>query len=220
MPAADERNRFIEKHYGLVHACCHRFTGRGVDYEDLFQAGSVGLIKAADAFDESRNVCFSTYAVPVILGEIKRIFRDGGTVKVGRTLKERSIKINAARERMLKKNGTEPTVSELASELALSEEEVIEAIGAAQPCLSLSAQGGDGEEETVDLPVNCDEEMFDRIAIGEIRQSLSDSEWQLIGLRYFKGKTQNETAVILGMTQVQVSRKERAILAALRKKFA
>ena len=220
MPAADERNRFIEKHYGLVHACCHRFTGRGVDYEDLFQAGSVGLIKAADAFDESRNVCFSTYAVPVILGEIKRIFRDGGTVKVGRTLKERSIKINAARERMLKKNGTEPTVSELASELKLSEEEVIEAIGAAQPCLSLSVQGGEGAEETVDLPAACDEEMFDRIARGEVRQSLSVLEWQLIGLRYFKGKAQNETAAILGMTQVQVSRKERAILAALRKKFA
>ena len=105
------RAEFIEKNLGLVHSCAGRFKGRGVEYDDLFSAGCMGLVKAYDGFDGSRGLCFSTYAVPVILGEIKKLFRDGGTVKVSRSLKELSLKISAVRERCVKETGQEPTVS-------------------------------------------------------------------------------------------------------------
>ena len=107
------REEFIEKNLGLVHACAGRFKGRGIEYEELYAAGCLGLVKACDGFDTGRGVCFSTYAVPVILGEIKKLFRDGGTVKVSRSLKELSLKINAERERCLKRTGQEPSVTEL-----------------------------------------------------------------------------------------------------------
>lgn len=213
-----ERNEFIEKHYGLVHALCNRFRGRGVDYEDLFQAGSIGLIKAADGFDEGRNVLFSTYAVPVILGEIKRIFRDGGTVKVSRNLRELSLKITAFRERYIKEKGEDPTISEIAAALNVTEEEIIESLNAAKPVLSLTAS--DDENENIDFPVDYRDALFDRIAINEIKENLPSDEWHLLVLRYFRGKTQSETAALLSMTQVQVSRKERSILEKLRKKLA
>ncbi len=215
-----ERNKFIENHYGLVHSLCHRFMNRGVDYDDLFQAGSIGLIKAADGFDESRNVQFSTYAVPVILGEIKRIFRDGGTVKVSRNLRELSIKITAFRERYIKEKGTEPSLSEVAKGLEVTEEEVIESLNASQPVLSLTLTDDENENENIDLPVDYRDELFDRLQIGEIRSALENEDWHLLVLRYFRGKTQTETAQILSMTQVQVSRKERLILEKLRKKLA
>ncbi len=215
---SDERNKFIEQHYGLVHACCRRFVGRGVEYEDMFQVGSIGLIKAADAFDDSRGVCFSTYAVPVILGEIKRIFRDGGTVKVSRTLRERYMKISAMRERLLGQTGREPTLSELATELSLTEEETAEAVASAQPVLSLFAENGrDGSAP--EPPVCCEQELFDRLAVDEIKSSLSDEDWQLLRLRYFGDRTQSETALLLKMTQVGVSRRERALLSELKRKF-
>ena len=106
------REEFIEKNLGLVHACAGRFKGRGIEYEELYAAGCLGLVKACDGFDTGRGVCFSTYAVPVILGEIKKLFRDGGTVKVSRSLKELSLKINAERERCLKRTGQEPSVTD------------------------------------------------------------------------------------------------------------
>ena len=112
------RAEFIEKNLGLVHSCAGRFKGRGIEYDDLFSAGCMGLVKAYDGFDGSRGLCFSTYAVPVILGEIKKLFRDGGTVKVSRSLKELSLKISAVRERCVKETGQEPTVSQLAERLA------------------------------------------------------------------------------------------------------
>ena len=111
------RSAFIEQNLGLVHSCAGRFRGRGIEYDDLYSAGCMGLVKAYDGFDESRGVCFSTYAVPVILGEIKKLFRDGGTVKVSRSLKELSLRINAAREHHCKLCGVEPTLSQLAEEL-------------------------------------------------------------------------------------------------------
>ena len=114
------RSTFIEQNLGLVHSCAGRFRGRGIEYDDLYSAGCMGLVKAYDGFDESRGVCFSTYAVPVILGEIKKLFRDGGTVKVSRSLKELSLRINAAREHHSKLCGTEPTLSQLAEELGES----------------------------------------------------------------------------------------------------
>ena len=109
-----DKNDFINKNLGLVHSCCSKFKGRGIEYEDMFQAGCIGLIKATKGFDETRGLMFSTYAVPVILGEIKRMFRDGGTVKVGRTLKELSLKVVRENERLSKTLGREPTVSEIA----------------------------------------------------------------------------------------------------------
>ena len=114
------REEFIERNLGLVHACAGRFKGRGIEYEELYAAGCLGLVKACDGFDTGRGVCFSTYAVPVILGEIKKLFRDGGTVKVSRSLKELNLRINAAREHHRKLCGTEPTLSQLAEELGES----------------------------------------------------------------------------------------------------
>ena len=125
MPAElQPREEFIERNLGLVHACAGRFKGRGIEYEELYAAGCLGLVKACDGFDTGRGVCFSTYAVPVILGEIKKLFRDGGTVKVSRSLKELSLKINAERERCLKRTGREPAVTELAETLGTTPEQI------------------------------------------------------------------------------------------------
>ena len=132
------REEFIERNLGLVHACAGRFKGRGIEYEELYAAGCLGLVKACDGFDTGRGVCFSTYAVPVILGEIKKLFRDGGTVKVSRSLKELSLKINAERERCLKRTGQEPGVTELAETLGTTPEQIALAIRAALPTLSLT----------------------------------------------------------------------------------
>ena len=112
-----ERQKTIEENIGLVHACAHRFQGKGIEYDDLFQAGCMGLVKATDAFDTGRGVRFSTYAVPVILGEMRRLFRDGGTVKVSRSLKELGMKLNRCREQFAREHGREATITELAQQL-------------------------------------------------------------------------------------------------------
>ena len=134
------REAFITQNLGLVHACAGRFRGRGMEYDDLYSAGCVGLIKAYDNFDESRGVCFSTYAVPVILGEIKKLFRDGGTVKVSRSLKELGMRVQAAREYTMKLCGAEPTLQQLAEQLDEPIENVALAIQAAQPAMSLTPE--------------------------------------------------------------------------------
>ena len=140
------REAFITQNLGLVHACAGRFRGRGMEYDDLYSAGCVGLIKAYDNFDESRGVCFSTYAVPVILGEIKKLFRDGGTVKVSRSLKELGMRVQAAREHTMKLCGAEPTLQQLAEQLDEPIENVALAIQAAQPAMSLTPdQSGRGD---------------------------------------------------------------------------
>ena len=118
------RTEFIQKNLGLVHSCAGRFTGRGIEYEELYSAGCLGLVKACDGFDPNRGVCFSTYAVPVILGEIKKLFRDGGTVKVSRSIKELGLKVTAERERLMKLTGAEPTVAQLAQNLGATPEQV------------------------------------------------------------------------------------------------
>ena len=137
------REAFITQNLGLVHACAGRFRGRGMEYDDLYSAGCVGLIKAYDNFDESRGVCFSTYAVPVILGEIKKLFRDGGTVKVSRSLKELGMRVQAAREHTMKLCGSEPTLQQLAEQLDEPIENVALAIQAAQPAMSLTPENGE-----------------------------------------------------------------------------
>ncbi len=213
------RSAFIEQNLGLVHACAGRFRGRGIEYDDLYSAGCMGLVKAYDGFDAGRGVCFSTYAVPVILGEIKKLFRDGGTVKVSRSLKELGLRINAAREHHHKLCGTEPTLSQLAEELGESIENITLAVQAAQPALSLTPEGEDSDRQ-MDIPVESpEEELADRIGLQEVLNSLPEEDRLLIRLRFYAGRTQSETAAVLRTTQVQVSRRERKILKRMREKL-
>ncbi len=212
------RNEKVVSNIGLVYSCVKHFTGRGAEYDDLFQAGCLGLIKAADKFDESRGLCFSTYAVPVILGEIKRIFRDGGSVKIGRTVKEKSRKALALKEELTLKLGREPTVSELAESLGVDVCEASMLINASMPVQSLTF-GEDGEIQA-DIPVNSHEpEISDSLALFQVLDSLEEKDRTMINLRYFLNLTQSETAKRLGMSQVQVSRREKAVLANIRKKL-
>ena len=214
-----DREILITENLGLVHSCAHRFTGRGIEYEDLFQAGCMGLVKAFDAFDTERGVRFSTYAVPVILGEMRRLFRDGGTVKVSRSLKELSLKTTKERESFLLKNGREPTVSELSEILSVSVEEVTEALCAAAPVISLTAGEDEGGGQT-DVPVESPEdEITERLSVIKAISDLEEKDRTLIKYRYYENKTQTETAKILGMTQVQVSRREKKILEILRREL-
>lgn len=211
----ENRDKMIEDNIGLVHSIAKRFTGRGVDYEDLFQTGCVGLIKAVDNFDESKGFKFSTYAVPVIMGEIRRIFRDGGAIKVSRALKEKSVKAQMLRERFAKRELREPTVSELSDMLGCGVDETAEILNVINPMLSLNSFGEDGSE-SLDVPFDNREEIFDRISVMQVMEKLSDEERFIIDSRYFNGKTQSETAQKLGVSQVQVSRKEKDILKKLR----
>lgn len=211
----------IEENLGLVHSCARRFTGRGVDYEDLVQAGCVGLIKAVDNFDDERGFSFSTYAVPVILGEIKRIFRDDGTVKVSRIIKDRGRKISYIKEEFSRINGHEPTVGDISSILGISEEETAQAINASLPVFSLTpAEDGDSRGE-FDVPTESyDAEIADKIALRQIMEQLEERDKKLIEYRYFKGLNQTKTAELLNMNQVWVSRREKAILLIMKKKLA
>ena len=194
--------------------------GRGIEYDDLYSAGCMGLIKACDGFDESRGVCFSTYAVPVILGEIKKLFRDGGTVKVSRSIKELGLRINAAREHHMKLFGTEMTVGQLAQELNESPEAVALAIRASMPAMSLTPENDDGEDRQMDIPVDSpEEELADRISLEEVLAALPEEDQQLIRLRFYGGRTQSDTAKLLHTTQVQISRRERKILKLMREKL-
>ena len=211
------REQFIEENLGLAHACAGRFRGRGIEYDDLYSAGCVGLVKAYDGFDDSRGLCFSTYAVPVILGEIRKLFRDGGTVKVSRSTKELGLKINACREHFLKTQGCEPTVSQLAQQLNAKPEQIALAIRAGQPALSLTPAGEEEDAREWDIPVDSpEEELADRIGLAEAMQALPEKDRLLLTLRFYRGKTQSETAAVLGTTQVQISRRERKLLSKLR----
>ena len=211
------REAFITQNLGLVHACAGRFRGRGIEYDDLYGAGCMGLVKACDNFDPERGVCFSTYAVPVILGEIKKLFRDGGTVKVSRSLKELSLRINAAREHHRKLCGTEPTLSQLSEELGESVENITLAIQAAQPALSLTPENREDDDHQMDIPVESpEEELTDKIGLAEVLESLPEQDRLLIKLRFYANRTQSETAKALHTTQVQISRRERKILIRLR----
>ena len=212
-----ERDRLAERHIGLVHSLCKRFSNKGIDYEELFAAGCLGLSKAINHFDESRGLQFSTYAFPVILGEIKRLFRDGGTVKVSRSLKELSLKIARLNSESLQKDGKELTVSRLAARLNVSAERVAEAIGSARAPLSLTAEADDEGNPQLDVPSpDIQYEISERLCLRQALASLEHEERRLISLRYYHSKTQVQTAEILGMTQVQVSRKEKKILAKIR----
>lgn len=211
-----DRDRFIEENLGLVHSLCRRFAGRGIEYDDLYQAGCIGLIKATDAFDEQRGLCFSTYAVPVIMGEIRRLFRDGGAVKVSRSVKELGLKISREKQIMEQKLCREPTVFELAEKLGVSPEEITEAMCASQPTVSLT-RDDDGESCETDLPtVSTEDEISDRLLLDAAFEKLDETEKRIVTYRYYEYLTQNETAGLMNMTQVQVSRAEKKILLKLR----
>lgn len=215
-----ERNRLVSENMGLVHACANRFRGRGVDYEDLVQSGCIGLLKAAEGFDESRGFMFSTYAVPAIIGEIKRIFRDGGTVKVGRSDKEKARNLLALRDEMTTELGREPTISELAQKSGFEIAEASQLLCASMPVLSLTVDDESGECSEIDVTTgDTTEEMGDSIALRAAVENLSDRDRKIVEFRYFSGLTQTVTAKKLGMTQVQVSRREKIILQELRKKL-
>lgn len=214
-----DRNSMVEQNLGLVHSCAHRFRGRGIEYDDLYQAGCMGLVKATAAFDESRGVMFSTYAVPVILGEIRRLFRDGGTVKVSRSIKELGIKAARAREELSTALGRDAAISEVAEMMGKEPGEVAEALAATTPPVSLTA----GEEEgggQLDLPVDSPEELLsDVLALKQAMDRMEDRDRRLIILRYYKNQTQTQTAQELGMTQVQVSRREKKLMQYFRREL-
>ena len=216
----DNREQAIESNMGLVHACAKRFRGRGIEYDDLVQAGCLGLVKAVDHFDEGRGLQFSTYAVPVILGEMRRLFRDGGAIKVGRALKELSLKAARACNEFSLREGRQPTISELAEQLGVEPAEASQALGASQQPLSLSADEENGGGQ-IDVPTEAPEEKISElIALKQVVGELDPRDRSLIVMRFFKSRTQTQTAEMLGMTQVQVSRREKQILQELKAKLS
>ncbi len=214
-----EDEDFIQNNLGLVHLCANKFRNKGIEYEEMFSAGCIGLVKAMKAFDPSRNVKFSTYAVPVILGEIKCLFRDGGSIKVSRKIKSLSIHISRERERFSKNYGREPTISELSEILNVSESEIAEAVSAGLPTVSLTCEDDEGCSQ-LDIPVESpDIKITDRVSLHQIISTLEPDDRQLIFLRYYRNLTQVQTAKLLGITQVKVSRREKKILSVIREKM-
>ncbi len=213
-----QNNLLVEKNLLLVHSLAKKFKGRGIEYEDLFQAGCIGLIKAINAFNPEFGVKLSTYAVPVILGEIKRLFRDGLAIKVSRSLKETSTKVLATKENFEKKYDREPTISEIAKILDIDIEQVTEAVCVLMPMISLTQNSDDEENAQFDIPTKSHEdEITGNLSLQKSINSLPKAEQEIIRLRYYKHLTQTEVGKILGMTQVSVSRKEKSILLKLKK---
>ena len=211
------RDEIIKQNLGLVHSCCKKFSGRGIEYDDLYSAGCVGLIKAVDNFDETLGYKLSTYAVPVILGEIKRLFRDGSIIKVSRSLKELSLKAVRIADEYKNEHEADIPMSLLAQKLDVDVYKASEALSLSTPVMSLTACTEDGEKE-LDIPTDPpEEEIAEKLTLKTVIECLEAPERRLIELRYFKGLTQVKTAKELGMSQVQVSRKEKAILLKMRK---
>ena len=223
----EAREVLIEQNLGLVRHIVKRFTGRGYDAEDLFQIGVIGLIKSIDKFNTSYDVKFSTYAVPLITGEIKRFIRDDGLVKVSRTLKENAMRVKYAKERLSNQLNREPTLAEVAGEAALSVEEVVLAMDASVQVESIykSVYQNDGSEifmvdQLADEKQNEQETVLNHLVVRQLISGLSQKEQKLIRLRYYQDKTQTEVAKVLGISQVQVSRLEKKILLGMRQKMA
>lgn len=216
------REQLVTENVGLVWSMVRRFLGRGCEAEDLFQIGTIGLIKAIDKFDVSFDVKFSTYAVPMITGEIKRFLRDDGMIKVSRTLKENNMKLRAAGERISAEQGRDATLEEIASDTGLSMEEIVLAMEACTEVESLSKPilRNDGTESTLGerIPGEEDaaEQIINHMVTKQLLDSLKEEERKLIELRYFENKTQTEIAALLGVSQVQVSRMEKKILQRMR----
>ncbi|MCI8713138.1 MAG: RNA polymerase sporulation sigma factor, SigF/SigG family [Ruminococcus sp.] len=220
------REQLVEENVGLIWCVVKRFYGRGTDTEDLFQIGSIGLLKAIDKFDTSYDVKFSTYAVPMISGEIKRFLRDDGIIKVSRSLKELSYRTYQAREKLIEKLGREPTMDELAQIMQVDKEEIAQALEAGSEVESIYKpvmQKGGNEIPLLDKLEETDgqeEKILDRMLLAQLLATLNKEERRLIYLRYFQDKTQSEVGKIMGTSQVQVSRMEKRIMERLRKEGA
>lgn len=203
---------------GLIWSIVRRYFGRGVDADDLYQLGCLGFLKAVEGFDPAFGTQFSTYAVPKIAGEIRRFLRDDGTVKVSRSLKERSAKIKAARQRLMGTLGREPSLLELSRETGLQPEEIACAETATGATESIQKRNGEDGFALEDVLTDgeMEEDIVEKIALREAIACLSEREQMVIKLRFFHGLTQDKTARILGVSQVQISRIEKKALAALR----
>lgn len=210
-----DRNERIEQNLRLVHACANRFRNKGMEYDDLYSAGCVGLVKAVDQFDESRGFRFSTYAVPVILGEIRQLFRSGGSVKVSRSLQELSARARKICEQYRAEHDAEISITVLAQQLGVEAGKAALALNAAKTPLSLSGDSEDGAPTELPVP-SPEEKLTERLALRQAIASLSAEDRSLITLRYFRHYTQQQTAESLGTTQVQISRREKKILLRMR----
>lgn len=217
--------KLVEENNGLIWSIVKRFKDRGYELEDLYQIGSIGFIKSIKRFDTSFDVKLSTYAVPYILGEIKRFIRDDGSIKVSRSIKELAMKIKDIQARFLREKGEEITISEIAKELKVSKEEVANALDSLRPTVSIyednysNEEGGISFLDTLSTKVDEAEQLTNKITIKEMIKNLEEREKQIILLRYYKNKTQNEVAKVLGISQVQVSRIEKKILNAMKLKL-
>lgn len=213
----EAKNEFVALNLGLVWSVVKKFSNRGYEPEELFQIGSVGLLKAIDKFDFTYNVKFSTYAIPMIIGEIKRFIRDNSPVKMARSVRDLTIKIQSAKEKLLYELNREPTIIELSEEIGVPPEEIVMGLEAIQPIVSLNdvAYQEDGAPIYYIDKLDDGEQLhsqIEKIAVKEALSRLDKLERQIIILRYFKEKSQTEVAKVLGITQVQVSRLEKKIL--------
>ncbi len=215
----------IEENSGLIWSVVRRFLNRGYDAEDLYQIGSIGLLKCIKKFDTNYEVKFSTYAVPMIMGEIKRFLRDDGLIKISRPLKEIATKAKYMRDVLTKKNDEEPTINELAIAIDVSVEDLVLALDADREVESLysTVYQNDGKSvyliDKLELKNDSQENIVDNIVLKDIIENLEPREREIINLRYFEDKTQSQVAKIIGVSQVQVSRIEKKVLAKIREKF-
>lgn len=218
----EARDTLFEENTGLIYSVARRFLGRGVEMEDLFQIGSIGLLKAVDKFDPAFEVKFSTYAIPMILGELKRFFRDDGMIKVSRSIKENQHRVYLAREKIEKELGREPSLKEIAEMLGMPPEEVAMTLDSAAEVESLYRTVYQSEGTDISLidkipeKENAEEHLLNRIFLEEILGKLESSDRKLLYMRYFQDQTQTQIAEQLGVSQVQVSRMEKRILKKLR----
>ena len=222
----DMMTKLIEENNGLIWSIVKRFKDRGYELDDLYQIGSIGFIKAIKRFDVAYNVKLSTYAVPYILGEIKRFIRDDGSVKVSRSIKELAIKIRELQNKYLKEKNEEISIMDISKELKISKEEVAVALDSLNPIISIYDNNYNDEEnslnfaDTLSTKIDEAEEVVNKLSIRELIYDLNDREKEIIMLRYFKNKTQIEVAKVLNISQVQVSRIEKKILTMMREKLA
>ena len=219
------REQVATENLGLVWSVVRRFAGRGHELEDLYQIGCIGLMKCIDKFDPAYDVKVSTYAVPMIMGEIKRFLRDDGMVKVSRSLKETAYKVYSVREQMMNEHGIEPTIEELASSLEIEKEDIVLALEAGSEVESIykTIYQNDGNSiYLIDKLVSSEDESrqaVDRLALEELLGQLEEKERSIIRMRYFEDKTQTEIAGFLGISQVQVSRIEKKVLTKMREQM-
>lgn len=221
---AEARERLVNSNIRLVWSVVQRFLNRGYEADDLFQIGCIGLLKAVDKFDLSYDVKFSTYAVPMIIGEIKRFLRDDGSVKVSRSMKELANRIRSVRDELTKQYGRQPTVSDIAQVLSITPEEVVLAQEANRAPASIHETVFENDSDPIllmdQIADDTHEQWFDRIVLREAIERLSERERLIVYLRYFRDQTQSEVAERLGISQVQVSRLEKKILQTIREQIS